>query len=109
MIIASVRIVLLPEKRAEILEVLQYVKGLMRAWSGCISCGIYEEHGESPAILFLEQWRSREELHQYIRSPLYLQVLTAMDLASELPEIHFHEVTNSQGMELIEALRCCKG
>jgi hypothetical protein len=32
-------------------------------------------------------------------------VLTAMELACEPPEIHFHEITNSQGLELVEALR----
>ncbi|MGH7492603.1 MAG: putative quinol monooxygenase [bacterium] len=107
MIIASVRIVLLSEKRDEILEVLSHVQGLMRSLSGCLSCAIYEEYGEPPAILYLEQWRSKEDLYRHIRSPWYLQVLAAMDLASEQPEISFHEVANSHGMELIEALRGC--
>ena len=105
MIIASMRIVPLPEKRVEILDVLLHVQGLMRASSGCVSCDIYEEYGEAQAILYLEQWRSRAELQRHIKSPLYLQVLTAMDLASELPEIRFHDVAGSQGMEWIEALR----
>lgn len=105
MIIASVRIVLLPKRRTEILEILRHVQSLMRSSPGCVSCTIYEEQGEAPAILFLEQWRSREELHRHIQSPLYLQLLAAMDLASEQPEIRFYEVTKSQGMELVEALR----
>jgi hypothetical protein len=48
-----------------------------------------------------------EELHRHIQSPLYLQILAAIDLASELPEICFQEVASSQGLELIEALRTC--
>src|SRR5574341_1015891 len=92
MIIASVKIVPLPEKRVEILEVLRHVQGLMRASTGCIACAIYEECADEPAIFYLEQWRSQEELHQHIQSPLYLQVLNAMDLAREPPEIRYHEV-----------------
>jgi quinol monooxygenase YgiN len=109
MIIASLKIIPLSGKREEILGILRHVQGLMRASVGCISCAIYEEYEEARAILYSEQWRSQEELHRHIQSPLYLQVLTAMDLASEPPEIRFHEVATSQGMELIEALRSCKG
>jgi quinol monooxygenase YgiN len=105
MIIATVRIVPLPEKRAEILDVLRHVQSLMHASAGCLSCAIYEEHGETRAILYLEQWRSEEELRRHIQSPVYLQILTAVDLACELPEMRFHEVANSHGMEFIEALR----
>ena len=107
MIIASARIIPLPDKRIDVLEILRHVQNRMRASSGCISCTIYEEDGETAAILYLELWRSQEELQRHIQSPLYLQILTAIDLASELPEIRFDEVANSQGLELIEALRGC--
>jgi quinol monooxygenase YgiN len=105
MIIACVRIIPLPRKQEEILGILRHVQGMMRASAGCIACAIYEECADEPAILYLEQWRCQKELHQHIQSHLYLQILTAMDLAREPPEICFHEVANSQGMELIEALR----
>jgi quinol monooxygenase YgiN len=69
------------------------------------AASIYENCEDEPAILYLEQWRSQKELHRHIQSHLYLQILTAVDLACEPPEICFHEVTNSEGMELIEKLR----
>ena len=105
MTIASVRIIPPPEKRKDVLEVLKYLQGRMRASVGCVSCAIYEECDEVSAILCLEQWRSQHDLHRHIQSPLYRQMLIAIDMASELPEIRFHEVASSQGMELIEALR----
>ena len=105
MIIASARIVPAPEKRVEVLDILRYAQSLTRASTGCISCAIYEELGEARAILYVEQWRSQEELHRHIQSHAYLQTLTAMDLAGEPPEIYFHEVAKSHGMELIEKLR----
>jgi quinol monooxygenase YgiN len=105
MIIASVKIIPLPGKRVEVLEVLRHVQCLMRASAGLISCTIYEECADEPTILYLEHWRSQIDLYRHIQSRLYLQVLTAMDFAREPPEICFHEVANSHGMELIERLR----
>lgn len=109
MIIASVRIIPLPGKRVEVLDVLRHVQGQTRASPGSICCAIYEESADEPAILYLEHWRSQKDLHRHIQSRSYLQVLAAMDLASEAPEISFHEVASSQGMELIEALRGSEG
>jgi quinol monooxygenase YgiN len=105
MIIASARITPLPEKQQEVLSILRHVQGIMRASAGCIACAIYEECADEPAILYFEQWRSQEELHRHLQSRLYLQILTAMDLASEPPEVHFYEVASCQGMELIAELR----
>jgi quinol monooxygenase YgiN len=108
MIIASVRIIPLPGKRVEVLDILRHVQGLLHASAGCLCCAIYEECEDEPAILYLEQWRSEKELHRHIQSRPYLQILAAMDLASQAPEICFQEVANSQGMELVEALRGCE-
>ncbi len=108
MTIASLRIIPLPGKREEILGILRHVEGSMRASPGCVVCAICEGCGDDPVILYIEQWRSEAELHRHIQSQLYLQILAAMDLASEPPEINFYQVANSQGMELIEALRGCE-
>jgi quinol monooxygenase YgiN len=105
MIIACVRIIPLPGKQEEILGILRHVQGMMHATTGCLACSIYEECADEPAIFYVEQWRSQKELHRHIQSRLYLQVLTALDLAREPPEICFHEVASSQNMELIAALR----
>jgi len=36
---------------------------------------------------------------------MYMRLLTAMELSSEAPKIQFHEVSETKGMEMIEALR----
>jgi len=105
MIIASVRIIPLTGKRVEILEILRHVQALLRASVGCLSSYIYEECDDDQAILYLEEWRSTDELHRHIESREYLEIMAAMELASEAPQIRFDEVACSQSMELIEALR----
>jgi quinol monooxygenase YgiN len=92
-------------KRGEILELLRYCADGLAAKPGCLGSGIFEAGDQHETILYLERWKSAEELHRHIQSNLYLGVLTAMDLASGPPDIRFYEVTDTKSMELIAALR----
>jgi len=105
MIIASIRIDPMPGKRLSVLEILMSVKTMTRLKHGCIYCNIYEEHDDGQKILYIEKWQARDDMYQHIRSNLYLRVLNAIELASKLPEICFHEDSETAGIELIEAIR----
>ena len=56
-------------------------------------------------MLYVEQWESEEDLQRHIRSDLYRRILEAMELSCRSPEVSFHSVSATAGMELIEALR----
>ena len=70
-----------------------------------MDCAVYTDPGEGQTILYLEQWQSRKTLDRHIRSELYFRVLSAMELADEPPEIYFHEVSDTRGLEYVESLR----
>jgi hypothetical protein len=57
----------------------------------------------------MEQWESKEDLNRHIQSSLYNWILSAMELASEVPKIYFHEVSKTTGMDLIQTLRTQEG
>ncbi|MGE5238108.1 MAG: putative quinol monooxygenase [Chloroflexota bacterium] len=105
MILSFVKMNAVPSKRQSIIEILRSVEGQTRAKPGCLSCAMYETPDQKRTILYVEHWESGEQLTKHIRSGLYLRVLAAMELASEPPEISFHEVTETKGFELIEHLR----
>lgn len=105
MIISLLKLSPIPEKRQAILDVLRFVEDKVRLKRGCLGCGIYEECDKGRSILYLEQWRSKEENHLHIQSKLYLRLLNAMDLGRKSPEIVFLEVSDAKGIDLIEALR----
>ena len=109
MIISIIELIPTPEKRQAVLEILRLTEDRARIKAGCIECGVYEASDERGTILYLERWRSSEDLHRHIRSSLYLGILNAMDLGQEAPEISFHEVSDTESMELIEALRSSDG
>ena len=79
--------------------------GIIRLKSGCMDCAVYTDQGEGQTILYLEKWQSGEHLDRHIRSELYFRVLSAMELAGEPPKIYFHEVSDTKGLEYVEALR----
>jgi len=91
--------------RGEILELLRYCVDGLRTKPGCLGSGVYECCDQKETILYLERWRSVEELHRHIQSNLYLGVLTAMDLANTPPDVKYYEVSEAKSMELIAALR----
>jgi quinol monooxygenase YgiN len=92
-------------KQQEMLDILQSVEDQTRLECRCIVGGVFVQSLEEVSILYLEQWSSKEDLYRHIQSPLYRWVLSAMELSCEPPEISFHEVTRTYGMDLIESLR----
>lgn len=105
MIIASIRIDPVPDKRQSVIDILMSIKTLTSLKHGCLSCEIYEENGDGQKILYIEEWQERELMYQHIRSNLYLRVLNAVELACKPPEIHFYEDSETTGIGLIEDVR----
>jgi quinol monooxygenase YgiN len=105
MILGTLRIFPPPSRRRDVLELLRSVQGPVAAEPGCVAIRIYEEEGEEPAIVLVEQWESRTALESHLGSDAYRLILGAIDLSSVPPEIRFDSVTESEGMELIERIR----
>lgn len=105
MILSTLKIFPAPTKEQEILDILLSVRGPTLAASGCLECCIYEEHDEEHAIVYLERWQSRKMMLGHIRSSLYPRVLKALELSDRQPEIFFHEISATEGIELIERER----
>ena len=105
MVIATLRMVVPPEKQADALRTLRMVMGPTRAQLRCISCQLYQNVEDARLVSFVQEWESQEALNDHIRSDDYRKVLAVMELASEKPEIRFITASHTAGMELIERLR----
>lgn len=106
-ILSLIELMPIPGRRQEIVELLRFSAERLRTRLGCLRSGVYEtsDEDDNKTILYVEQWRSEEDLHRHIKSNLYLGVLNAIDLATGPPLISFHEVSNTKSMDLIVALR----
>jgi quinol monooxygenase YgiN len=105
MIVGTLRILPLPERRAEVLEVFQAIQGPVLAQPGCAACHIYEEQGPKPAVVLIESWETQEALERHLRSEAYRLILGAIELSDGQPEVRFDHVSATEGMELIRRAR----
>ena len=105
MINATLRILPLPERRAEVLEIFQAIQGPVLAQPGCVACSIYEEQGPERAVVLVESWETQEALERHLRSEAYRLILGAVELSHGQPEVRFDHVSTTEGMELITRTR----
>jgi quinol monooxygenase YgiN len=101
-IVATIRIVVASEKREEILEILLAFKGPTEVKSGCLRCEIFQDLQDGNAIVYKEAWQNKEKLYSHIRSDMYRDLLTVVDMAMERPEIRFYTVSKTTGMDMIK-------
>jgi hypothetical protein len=91
--------------RAEAVAMLTTVQGRLEICSDYLGSWIQERQHPWSYIIYAEQWNSETAIYSHIRSSLYRRVLAVIDFSSRAPEISFYFVTQTKGMELIEALR----
>ena len=105
MILSLIELTPIPGNRQKILELFRFTAERLETRVGCLGSRVYQADLERGAILYVEQWESPEDFHRYVRSPLYLGVLNALDLAEAPREICFYEISGTKSMELVAALR----
>ncbi len=87
------------------METLRGVSDLTQARPDCLGCWLYDKDELHDHIRYAEQWATETALHEHLRSDLYRRILAVIELSSRPPDVRFHYVSRTKGMELIEALR----
>jgi len=104
-IVGTLKIVPLPDRRGDVIEILRYVQGPVLAEPGCTACHIYEESAADNAVVLVERWESEAALEAHLRSEAYRRILGAIEISGAAPEIRFDHVSRSEGLERIEHAR----
>ena len=102
MILATLRMVVRPERRHDLLETMRGMLEPARVERGCLSYRLYEDVENRNAFVLLEEWATQEDLERHISKDTQRWLLALMDLLSERPELRFNTVSHSAGMDLIE-------
>ena len=105
MVIYTLRIVTVPQSRAEVVRTLAAQLDPTRVQAGCFRCDLYQDIENREAITLVEEWESQTDLNLRLRSRDYRSVLAATKLSQEQPEIHFDTVLRRAGLEVIESAR----
>jgi quinol monooxygenase YgiN len=105
MVHATIRMLIPPKRRGEVMEILSSLAERSRFEAGCTGSRVYQDVEVEPAILIEQLWKSGEDLDRYLRSEEFRKVLLVIEMAVEAPEIRFDAISNSTGLETIEKAR----
>jgi quinol monooxygenase YgiN len=93
------------EKRKEVLQTIIAILGPIRREHGCISCNCYVDLEDDRIFSFEEEWKTREDLENHLRSDHFNVLNGAMSLLRVEPDIRFNTIASTAGLEAIKAAR----
>ena len=83
MILATLRMVVRPDRRNDLLETMRGMLEPARVERGCLSYRLYEDVENRNAFVLLEEWTTQEDLERHISKDTQRWLLSLMDLLSE--------------------------
>ena len=105
MIMSTVRLAISEQQRSEVLRTLRVLRGHATAKSGCAGFSISQDVSDPQTLTISEQWATRADLDEHVRSADYRLLLAVIDLSVTAPEISFDDLGHIGGLELVQALR----
>jgi len=104
-IIIRITMNVLIEKRTEVMQTLLSMIEPTENGRGCLSCHVSRDIEDKNVFSLIEEWETREDLDDHIKSARFSVLLGTKSLLCEPPQIEIHTVSQSEGMEVIHAAR----
>jgi len=105
MIIVRIIMNSLMEKRTEVIQTLLSMIEPTENGRGCLSCHVLRDVEDQNVFSLIQEWETREDLDNHIRSDRFSVLLGTKSLLCEPQQIEIHTVSKSEGMEIIHATR----
>lgn len=109
MIILRIAMDVIPEKHLELTQTLLSIAESTGKEQGCLSYSVSCDVESRNHFNVLEEWGTRGDLEDHIKSYRFGALLGAKALLREPPKIQIQTVSRSEGMEVIVALRANTG
>jgi len=104
-IIVGITMNVLIEKRTEVMQTLLSMIEPTENERGCLSCHVFRDIENKNVFSLIQEWRTREDLDDHIRSDRFSVLLGTKSLLSEPQQIEIHTVSQSEGMESVNTTR----
>jgi quinol monooxygenase YgiN len=101
----NLRMMARPQRGLEAIKALRSITFAARVERGFISSRIYQEVGNPDALCLEQDWSSEPELKSHIRSSCFTDLLMLMETSLEAPTLEVHSVSETRGLEFVEAVR----
>jgi quinol monooxygenase YgiN len=104
-IIVGIKMNVRLEKRTEVMQTLLSLIEPTENERGCLSCHVFRDIEDQNVFSLIEEWETRQDLDDHIRSDRFSVLLGTKSLLSEPQQIEIHTISQSEGMEVIHATR----
>ena len=94
-------------KRWEFLQTAESILTKLKETDGCMSCNFYQDYEDEHIFCFVQEWKSRRLLDEYLRSNDFGVLRGAAEVLSEPVEIKL-DITKGN-METVNAIRAKGG
>lgn len=101
MVLLRTRIRVDPAHRAKVVRSLSRILGPLRASAGCLNCYLYADIEDENALLVAQEWSDEEDLIEHLRTDNGRVLLSALDCATDPPEVRLDTLADSQGIAFI--------
>ena len=101
MILVITRMKVLPEKCMELSQTIASLIVSIRTEKGCNRCDFCQSSEDENRLFLLEEWDTRENLMNHLKSGRFKVLRGAMNLLREPYEMMFHSVFHPEGMKEI--------
>jgi quinol monooxygenase YgiN len=99
MIVLAAKFTGKPGRKNEILRLVDIVKPLSRAESGCLTYDFYEKQPEGNEFLFFEEWRDQAALDAHFATQHFADFVKAIpELIEGAPQIRIYEAGQVRDM-----------
>ena len=93
------------DKQTEVMQTLLSMIEPTENVRGCLSCHVFLDVEEKNVFSLVEEWETREDLVDHLKSDRFSVLLGTKSLLREPPQIQIHTVSHSEGMETVNATR----
>jgi len=105
MLLLRTRIRVEPALRTKVIRSLASLLGPVRASSGCMACHLYVDIEDDRLLMFAEEWVDEESLIAHLQADNTRVLLSALDCASDPPQVRLDTLVDSKGIEFIATCR----
>lgn len=96
MIIATVKMKGLEEKRREILQTLSGITEQVKLCKGCMGACCTQDISDPNTFYHIQEWQSRQDLTDHLNSTLFSALLGIKTILTEKPSVEFmHTLVHS--------------
>jgi quinol monooxygenase YgiN len=96
MVLVIIRMKVLAEKRVELCQTMVSLIGSLRTEKGCLHCDFCRSMEDENELRILEEWDTRKNLNNHLKSDRFRVLRGAMNLLREPYEMSFHTVATEK-------------